>query len=182
MRNILRIGIIGIAFSLMSMSCSENYSNGERIGTVTQFSSSGQLYKSHEGHLNTTQTGMNSSVPFDFSIDNDKEDPALIKTIDSAAQNGWKVKLIYHEVKGYNWFHNRGNTDHFVTKCEVLDRNFSNTSNPFHQGNTSGGKVIDTIYVVVDKRELIKSLKKKPETPKPDYVIEVGETEQVDLK
>ena len=55
--------------TLMLQSCSENYSNGERIGVVTQFSKSGVIWKSHEGHLNVTQTGMNSSVPFDFSIE-----------------------------------------------------------------------------------------------------------------
>ena len=43
------------------------------------------------------QTGMNSSTPFDFSIDNDNEPDGLVKILDSAAQYGWKVKIIYHE-------------------------------------------------------------------------------------
>jgi hypothetical protein len=131
---------------LMFTSCSENYSNGERIGVLTQFSKTGVIWKSHEGHLNVTQTGMNSSVPFDFSIDNDNEDPQLVKLIDSAAQYGWKVKLVYHETVGKNWFGNRGSTDHFVTGCEVLERNFAN---PFGNNNTTSGHVIDTIYVVI---------------------------------
>jgi hypothetical protein len=42
-------------------SCSENYSNGERIGLITQFSHKGLFWKSWEGQLNLTQTGMNSS-------------------------------------------------------------------------------------------------------------------------
>jgi len=66
--------------------------------------------------LNVTQTGMNSSVPFDFSIDNDKAEPEVINLLDSAAQNGWKVKLIYHQTRGWNWFNNRGETNHFITK------------------------------------------------------------------
>src|SRR5437899_2949909 len=103
------------------ISCSENYSNGERIGLITQFSKTGAFWKSWEGHLNMTQTGMNSSTPFDFSIDNDNEPEGLAKTLDSAAQFGWKVKIIYHETMGKNWFGNRGNTDHFVSKCEILD-------------------------------------------------------------
>lgn len=133
-------------------SCSENYSNGERIGMVTQFSNSGIIWKSHEGHLNVTQTGMNSSVPFDFSIDNDNESADLVKTIDSAAQNGWKVKLIYHETAGKNWFHNRGETSHFVTKCEVLDKNPMQTNFGGNKNQNVTGKVIDTIYVVIQKK------------------------------
>ena len=153
MKKILLLAIVSIALSLTS--CSENYSNGERIGVVTQFSKTGSIWKSHEGHLNATQTGMNSSVPFDFSIDNDNEPQALISTIESAAQYGWKVKLVYHATFGKNWFNNRGQTDYFVQKCEVLERNFSNAFNgkPSVQETTVTvtGKVIDTIYVVIDK-------------------------------
>lgn len=147
---------LALLTSLISLtSCSENYSNGERIGVITQFSQSGILFKSHEGHLNVTQTGMNSSVPFDFSIDNDREDPLVVATLDSAAQYGWKVKLIYHETLGKNWFHNRGETSHFVTKVEVLEKNFGNNFNGNGNGNSNNnnihGRVIDTIYVVIDR-------------------------------
>ena len=130
-------------------SCSENYSNGERIGVITQFSETGLIFKSWEGHLNVTQTGMNSSVPFDFSIDNDKPDHRIITTLDSAAQHGWKVKLVYHETLGFNWFKNRGLTDHFINKVEVLERNFGNAFNGTQE--KVSGKVIDTIYVVIDR-------------------------------
>ena len=142
--------IIGLTalFTICLTSCSENYSNGERIGVITQFSNSVVMFKSHEGHLNVTQTGMNSSVPFDFSIDNDHEDENLIKTIDSAAQYGWKVKLVYHETFGKNLLSNRGDTDHFITKCEVLEKNFGNAFNG-PKSNQVTGKVIDTIYVVI---------------------------------
>ncbi len=141
-----------LAVSFFLQSCSENYSNGERIGVVTQFSNTGVIWKSHEGHLNVTQTGMNSSVPFDFSIDNDNEPPGLIKTIDSAAQYGWKVKLIYHQTYGKNWFNNRGETNHFVEKCEVLQKDFGNAFNGKSDTNQSrAGRVVDTIYVVIDR-------------------------------
>ncbi len=142
---------LGVA-ALSLQSCSENYSNGERIGVVTQFSNTGLVWKSHEGHLNVTQTGMNSSVPFDFSIDNDAEDPKVIAALDSAAQHGWKVKLVYHEVAGYNWFANRGNTNHFVTKVEILEKNFGNAFNgPNNNTAPTLGHVIDTIYVILDR-------------------------------
>ena len=143
---------LGVA-ALSLQSCSENYSNGERIGVITQFSKTGLVWKSHEGHLNVTQTGMNSSVPFDFSIDNDAEDLKVVALLSSAAQFGWKVKLVYHEVAGYNWFANRGNTNHFVEKVEVLEKNFGNAFNGSNDNEVVTGHVIDTIYVVLDNRK-----------------------------
>jgi hypothetical protein len=141
-----------VSAMLMLTSCSENYSNGERIGVITKFSKTGILWKSYEGHLNVTQTGMNSSIPFDFSIDNDTElDNSLIAAIDSSAQFGWKVKLIYHQVRGYNWFRNRGNTNYFIEKCEILDRQFGNNFNIANEQQNTTGRIIDTIYVVIDR-------------------------------
>lgn len=146
--------------ALMFTSCTENYSNGERIGMITQFSKTGLVFKTHEGHLNLTQTGMNSSStkPFDFSVDRDNEDEKVVATLDSAATYGWKVKIKYHEVFGWNWFSNRGETDHFVSDVQVLDRNpighIFGEGQPEKAGSCgckNGGKVIDTIYVVIDK-------------------------------
>ncbi|MBS1903490.1 MAG: hypothetical protein JSS75_07300 [Bacteroidetes bacterium] len=123
-----------IAVALLFAGCaSEDYSNGERIGLITQFSRAGIFWKSWEGHLNVTQTGMNSSVPFDFSVDNDAEPPLVIRTLDSAARFGWKVKLVYHETFNKNWFSNRGETNHFITRVDVLDRNMTS---PFSRSDT----------------------------------------------
>jgi hypothetical protein len=153
------LSILGAVCLLLMTACTENYSNGERIGLITQFSKTGLIWKSWEGHLNLTQTGMNSSsmIPFDFSVDNDNEPAKLVLTIDSAAQYGWKVKLIYHETFGKNWFKNRGQTAHFVKDCIVLDKN--PVKNIFNNKDTSSnnGKIIDTIYVmIVDKSKIIK--------------------------
>jgi len=146
------LAIVAVAF--INTSCTENYANGERIGLVTQFSQSGIVWKSWEGHLNLTQTGMNSSSaqPFDFSVDNDHPEEDVISLIDSAANFGWKIKITYHETFGKNWFHNRGETSHFVTKVEVLDRNpVANAFNggKIHENSAVSGRVIDTIYVVI---------------------------------
>jgi hypothetical protein len=143
--------LLSATAALVLSSCSENYSNGERIGVVTQFSSTGIIWKSHEGHLNVTQTGMNSSVPFDFSVDNDNEPVGVVPTLDSAAQHGWKVKLNYHETMGWNWFGNRGSTNHFVTSVEVLEKDFGNAFNG-HSSEVSTGRTIDTVFVVVVPR------------------------------
>lgn len=142
--------LILVGLTLLLTSCSENYSNGERIGVITQFSETGLIYKSWEGHLNVTQTGMNSSVPFNFSIDNDRPDEEVIKTLDSAAQYGWKVKLVYHKTMGKNWFNNRGETSHFINRVEVLEKNFGNAFNGKQEPKVTG-RVIDTIYVVIDR-------------------------------
>lgn len=131
--------------------CSENYSNGERIGLVTQFSNKGLVWKSWEGQLNLTQTGMNSSgiEPFKFSLDNDKPDSAVYKKIDSAANYGWKVKLIYHETAGKNWFKNRGGTNYFITDCIVLDKNPVGDLFKNKQDSLNQGRVRDTVYLVI---------------------------------
>lgn len=162
----ISIFLLALAFIASLTSCTENYSKGERIGTITQFSMKGLVWKAHEGHLNVTQTGMNSSTGFDFSVDRDNESEALVVLLDSAANFGWKVKVDYHEVAGFNWFGNRGATDHFINSLTILDRNFDNpfakfNTNPAgvesaHTNPVTGGRTVDTIYVVI-YRDLPKS-------------------------
>lgn len=118
---IFLFSLLAVAAALSLQSCSENYSNGKRVGFITKFSQKGLVYKSWEGELNMTQTGMNTSNAFEFSIDNDNEPAGLVARLDSALQYGYKVEVTYHEVSGYNWFNNRGHTDHFVTECLLLD-------------------------------------------------------------
>jgi hypothetical protein len=152
---------LALVAAISMTSCTENYSNGERIGMLTKFSQKGLVWSSWEGTLNTTQTGMNSAAPFDFSVDNDVNDPTVIKTLDSAATFGWKVKIKYHETFGKNWFSNRGETNYFINEVEVLDKNpignlFGNDSSQAQSSNSNcnckiGGKIVDTIYVVIDK-------------------------------
>jgi hypothetical protein len=76
------------------------------------------------------------------------------KTVDRERDEvlGRKVKLVYHETLGKNWFGARGGTNHFITNVQVLDRNFGNQFNNSKQG--SSGHVIDTVYVVLDKSQI----------------------------
>ena len=99
---------------------------------------------------------MNCAQPFEFSVDNDVNDPKVIATLDSAANYGWKVKIRYHETFGENWFSNRGETNYFVKEVHVLDKDpIGNKGDK--TGDTkdcdckTSGKVIDTIYVVIDR-------------------------------
>lgn len=146
-------GLIALLLlSLTFTSCSENVSNGERIGMVTQFSKKGLWFKSWEGHLNITQTGMNSSTGFDFSVDNDKNDPTVIAMLDSSANQGWKVKLVYHQVAGFNWLGNRGDTDYFINEVVVLDRH--PVDHMFGGGGNDGPTLTDTVYVLtIDSKQ-----------------------------
>lgn len=142
---------IGIAVS----SCTENYSDGEKVGVLTEFAKSGLIWDSWDGCLNITQTGMNTSgEPFVFSFDNDRNDQgSLIEMMKQAQVKGWKIKIKYHRVKGLNWFYNRGRSKYFVDSVDVLDRDFAKplksiTDNPVPVTDRKIGKG-DTIFVVI---------------------------------
>ena len=135
--------------------CSENYSRGEKVGTVIEFAQSGLFWDSWDGRLNLTQTGMNTAgEPLTFSLDNDRDDQdSLIHLLYQAQIEGWKIKVKYHKVMGWNWFGNRGRSDYFVDDVAVLDRDFAN---PLRNGTARQGHVVDTVFVVIDKSELQK--------------------------
>lgn len=174
--SLLVLAIILVAGFLFFISFSENYSNGERIGVITQFSKTGRIFKTHEGHLNVTQTGMNSSTGFDFSLDRDADNEKVASILDSAANLGWKVKLVYHQVYGWNWFNNRGNTDFFINDVVVLDRHFDNPFRNDIGNNSNGGKVIDTIYIVITPSDpnYLKFFKEKAkEIPQEDTIVHI---------
>ena len=143
-----------VACAIILQGCSEQYSNGERIGVITRFSQKGLIWKSWEGNLNVTQTGMNTSGdPFMFSVDNNKVDNALVSLIDSAASSGWKVKVVYHECFAKNLTGSRGETDYFIDNLQVLDKQFTEKLQFNNDAKTPKitGKIIDTIYVVIDR-------------------------------
>lgn len=141
---------------VLLQSCKENYSNGEKVGNLIEFTQKGVIYDSWEGRLNMTQTGMNTSgEPFSFSFDNDRDDQdSIINLMKQAQVEGWKLKIRYHEVWGFkNIFYNRGETNYFVDGVTVLDKDFAN---PLRQLGQQQGRVVDTIFVVIDKQELLK--------------------------
>ena len=142
---------LSLGLALVMTSCTENYSNGERIGMITKFSQKGLVFDSWEGTLNTTQTGMNSAQPFEFSVDNDVNDPKTIAKLDSAATYGWKVKIKYHQTFGKNWFSNRGETNFFVNEVHVLDKDPIGNMFGDRTAAPTTGRVVDTIYVIIDK-------------------------------
>ncbi|HBC29247.1 MAG TPA: hypothetical protein DC006_06305 [Prevotellaceae bacterium] len=151
--------LLTAAMALCLSSCKENYSQGEKVGNLIEFTNKGVIWESWEGSLNMTQTGMNTSgEPFSFSFDNDRTDQdSLINLMKQAQVEGWKLKVRYHEVWGFkNAFYNRGETDYFVDDITVLDKDFAN---PLKLRGTRQGHVIDTVFVVIDKQELLRRKK-----------------------
>ena len=144
------------ALMIVCTSCKENYSVGEKVGNLIEFTQKGVIWQSWEGRMNMTQTGMNTSgEPFSFSFDNDRDDQdSIINLMKQAQVEGWKLKIRYHEVWGFkNVFYNRGETNYFVDGVTVLDKDFAN---PLRQLGQQQGRVVDTIFVVIDKQELLK--------------------------
>ena len=159
MKKLLYLTIIAVLMMTFT-GCKENYSVGEKVGNLIEFTKKGVIWDSWEGRMNLTQTGMNTSgEPFQFSFDNDRDDQdSLVQLLYQAQVEGWKVKLKYHEVWGLkNVFTNRGETDYFVDDVEVLDKDFAN---PLRQMTGRQGQVVDTVWVVVDKAEMLKHMKK----------------------
>lgn len=154
-----KIYCVLLAAMLLALSgCKENYSRGEKVGNLIEFTKKGVIWESWEGSLNMTQTGMNTSgEPFRFSFDRDRSDQdSLINLMKQAQVEGWKLKIRYHEVWGLkNILGNRGDTDYFVDGVTVLDRDFANPLK--RMGETERGHVIDTVYVVIDKSLLQKA-------------------------
>ena len=146
----------GLVVLVALTGCKENYSNGEKVGTLIEFAKSGFVWDSWDGRLNMTQTGMNTAgEPFEFSFDNDRDDQdSLITLLQQAQVEGWKIKIKYHRVQGWNWFMNRGRFNYFVDDVTVLDKNFANVFRDRGEGRQ--GRVVDTIYVVIDKSEIRK--------------------------
>lgn len=143
--------------ALSLTSCKENYSNGEKVGNLIEFTNKGVIWNSWEGRLNLTQTGMNTSgEPFSFSFDNDRDDQdSLINLMKKAQVEGWKLKIRYHETWGFkNFWLNRGETDYFVDDVQVLDKDFANVSKRL-TNQQQQGRVVDTVFVVIDKSELL---------------------------
>ena len=161
MRKIL-LAVITALSTICLSSCKENYSNGEKVGNLIEFTKKGVIWDSWEGRLNLTQTGMNTSgETFSFSFYNDRNDQdSLIKLLYQAQVEGWKVKIKYHEVWGFkNVLSNRGETDYFVDGVTVLDKDFANVSRRL--SGQRDGRVIDTVYVVIDKNELRNHIQNK---------------------
>lgn len=115
---------------LVFTSCTNNYSTGNRVGIITKFSYKGLMWDSWEGDLKVSPGIANGNSQmigqyedFNFSIDNDKKIECKPFTSDSIIlymKLGIPVDVEYQQVKGFNWFHNRGCTDYFVKEVKRL--------------------------------------------------------------
>lgn len=86
------------AISFLIASCGENYSNGDRRVTITEFSKKGILFSSYEGSSRTgfmPQAG-GPSESFNFSLPSDAS-PDLVKKIEAALRSGKEVTIRYRQ-------------------------------------------------------------------------------------
>jgi hypothetical protein len=103
-------------------SCS-NYSTGEHVGIITKFSYKGNIWKTYEGEL--LQGGLKSNLDkiqaniFEFSLDADKNNKAIIDTINKAMSAGLPVRMFYTEEILTNCGA-RGETNYFITDVKII--------------------------------------------------------------
>lgn len=111
--------------TMVIASCTNNYSEGERVGIITKFSHKGLMFKSWEGDLKIAPNIGNSGMvgqyeDFFFSIDNDNTIICSTSTdsINEYMKEGIPVVITYQEVAGRNWWSNRGATDYFIKEVK----------------------------------------------------------------
>lgn len=149
MKNLFILFSIIITFT----ACSDNYSQGERIGIITKFSNKGVMCKSWEGDLkvapNIAGGGMVGQYEdFLFSVDNDNSIPLITSTdsINEFMREGIPVVVTYQQTIGRNWFSNRGETNYFI-KSVVRASNVNN-NNQVLTNNQPIKIVHDTVHVL----------------------------------
>lgn len=146
-------------------SCTENYSTGAKVGTVSEFTKKGLVWESWDGILYVTQNGyIKTSEPLYFAFDNDRTDQdSLIKLVELAQEKGYKVKISYHKTFGKNWFGNRGGSDYFVTAVEIVDKD------PF-----KGAKPADVAAALNEQQQEDEAKAKKKEQEDTQTAIEIS--------
>jgi len=111
-------------FLLLVLASCSNYSTGERVGIITKFSYKGNIWKTYEGEL--LQGGLKSNLDkiqaniFEFSLDADKNNKAIIDTINKAMSSGLPVRMFYTEEILTNCSGNRGETNYFITDIKII--------------------------------------------------------------
>ncbi len=115
-----KVAIILLAVVALS-SCTNNYSQGERVGIITKFSNKGLIWKTWEIDLKVAPNIGNGGMvgqyeDFFLSIDNDNTIPCetSVDSINLYAKEGAAVVVNYQETRGHSWFGNRGETQYFV--------------------------------------------------------------------
>lgn len=121
----MKNAIILMTLTVSLFSCTNNYSEGERVGIITKFSNKGLMFKSWEGDLKVAPNISNGGMvgqyeDFYFSVDNDN----IIKcetsadSINQFMKQGVAVILIYQQSRGMNWWGNRGDTQYFIKQVK----------------------------------------------------------------
>jgi len=129
MKNLFKASLVLLLLS----SCSSNYSEGYRSGTLTKFSHKGFIYDTYEGEINlggmksnSKGDGVTANV-FEFSLDAESERGEniqdLVDTLNLAIELGHKIKVHYNEERMTDWNNSRGSTSYYVDEVTILRNN-----------------------------------------------------------
>lgn len=133
---------IFVLFTGLLPACNKKASSGERTGVVTEFSRTKLVWKSHDGRMHTKQTGMDLTIDgVQLSIVANRQNPELVSLIDSAVQNGWKVKLAYQK--------NSRDVSHVITDIQVIHKHPA--INVLKKDAMSHGHSTDTAYMIIER-------------------------------
>ena len=109
------IPIVIILLVIAAINIKPIYTKGYKTGIITNLEYGGFFNKTWDGLLYNPI----EKKDFKFTV----RDTALIKTIDSAYQYNWKVKLDYNVVIN-NILKYNGYSSNFITNCTVIDRDY----------------------------------------------------------
>ena len=119
---------LGAFLAISLTGCFSDYSEGERVGSVSKFSKKGIIFKTYEGELllgglKNSDKGFVANT-FEFSLDSEKQRgenlDQLIDSINFAMNNGHRVKIHYSQEIRNDLNSSRGDTEYYVTKVEIL--------------------------------------------------------------
>ncbi|MBP6410466.1 MAG: hypothetical protein KA313_05155 [Pseudarcicella sp.] len=109
--------LISLGLVLTFLLTKFNYSEGDRAGTVSKFSTKGYVFKTHEGDLNVGAMGEVGNVStniWSFTVEDGNKE--IIKKIGDAMVSGKRVKLHYKQ--RYLKFFWMGETEYFISSIE----------------------------------------------------------------
>ena len=127
MKRFLLFMLLCIATVTMSTSCSKDYSEGWRTGTVSKFSEKGIIFKTWEGELHLGGISGGEANVWQFSIDAERERSedidSLVTLINIAMEHGDKVRLHYNEEAGLIDLNmSRGTTHYYIDKVQIIQK------------------------------------------------------------
>lgn len=125
------IAFASMLLIMMHTSCTDDYSDGTRIGVLKKFSKKGLIYKTWEGEMYMSPSitsgsqyqGVGGYDTFYFSIDEEvHECQTPIDSIVKYMNSGEAVIVTYKQIAFTDWNNSRGNSDYKAIKIEPFKK------------------------------------------------------------